>query len=208
MAPEQPLDTETIAAGIREALRVGTERVVARLGRPGGFSTDPVAHIPLPGPLATAQRMLAQVGMSGIADDLEARLNRAAEAALPEAREVFVATISAMTLDDVLAIYRGPEDAATRYFQEKMTPQLVERMTPIVREKLAAVGAVAAYDAVMARYRALPMAPEVDADLSSYVVGKALEATFHYVAAEEAAIRRNPAARTTDLLKKVFGRSR
>ncbi|RMF19715.1 MAG: DUF4197 domain-containing protein [Deltaproteobacteria bacterium] len=202
------LTQQTIADGIREALRVGTDHVVARLGRPGGFASDPVAHIPLPGALATVQNALARIGMSGIADDLEARLNSAAEAALPEARAVFWKTISEMTLDDVMAIYRGPEDAATRYFEEKMTPELTSRMKPIVQDKLSQVGAVATFDTMMARYRALPLAPPVDADLSEYVVGKALDGTFHYVAEEEAAIRRDPAARTTDLLKKVFGTAR
>ncbi len=202
------LSQSTIADGLREALRVGTDRVVARLGRPGGFASDPVAHIPLPGTLTTVQSALARIGMSGIADDLEARLNSAAEAALPEAREVFWQTLSDMRLDDVMAIYRGPEDAATRYFEEKMTPELTARMKPIVEGKLSQVGAVATFESMMTRYRALPLAPPINADLSEYVVSKALEGTFHYVAEEEAAIRRDPAARTTELLKKVFGTAR
>ncbi len=199
------LSQATIADGLREALRVGTERVVAQLGKPGGFSADPSVHIPLPGVLANVQSSLAMVGASGMADKLEAKLNSAAEAAMPEAREVFWQAISQMTLDDAMAIYNGPEDSATSYFRGKMTPELAQRMAPIVRQSLSEVGAVATFDSMMQKYQAIPLVPKVDTDLTGYVVDKALDGTFHYVALEEAAIRQDPAARTTELLRKVFG---
>jgi hypothetical protein len=199
-----PSDVE-IGKGLREALRVGTERVVSQVGARDGYNADPDIHIPLPGTLQRVQSTLRGVGMAGLADDLELRLNRAAEAAAPEAKSLFFQAIGDMTLDDVRRIYDGPDDAATRYFQEKMTPPLAERMTPIVDRNLAEVGAIAAYDKMMGQYRAIPFVPDVKADLTRYVVDKAMDGIFHYVAIEEAAIRNDPAARTTALLQRVFG---
>ena len=201
------LSNDEIAAGLREALRVGTERVVGQVGTTDGFNLDPDIHIPLPGALQDAQNVLNKVGMSELADDLELRLNRAAEAAAPEAQELFTQAISEMTLDDVQQIYNGPDDAATRYFQDKMSPALAERMGPIVDHALAEVGAIQSYDTMMSQYQSLPLVPDVKADLTDYTVEQAMEGIFHYVAKEEAAIRQNPAARTTELLQKVFGAS-
>ncbi|MEQ8857045.1 MAG: DUF4197 domain-containing protein [Pseudomonadales bacterium] len=200
------LSTGDIAAGLKEALTVGTDNVVAQLGASGGFNLDPQIHIPLPGQLEKAKDLLARVGMDGALSDLEERLNRAAEEATPKARALFVDAISAMTLDDVMGIYNGPDDAATQYFRTKMSAPLTEEMTPLVQRSLADVGAVATYDTLMERYRNIPFAPEVDADLNGYVVDKGIDGIFFYLAREEAAIRANPAKRTTELLKKVFGR--
>jgi len=197
-------DTE-IGKGLREALRVGTERVVSQVGARDGYNADPDIHIPLPGTLQRVQSALRGVGMADLADDLELRLNRAAEAAAPEAKSLFFQAIGEMTLDDVRRIYDGPDDAATRYFQQKMSPPLAERMTPVVDRSLADVGAVAAYDKMMGQYQAIPFVPDVKADLTRYVVNEAMDGIFHYVAIEEAAIRNNPAARTTALLQRVFG---
>ena len=110
-----------------------------------------------------------------------------------------------MTLEDVREIYEGPDDAATQYFKGKMTKPLTKRMKPIVDKSLSEVGAVQSYDTMMSRYKAIPLVPDVKANLTNYVVRKGLDGIFYYVAEEEAAIRNNPAARTTELLKKVFG---
>ncbi len=176
-----------------------------RLGAVDGFNADPSVHIPLPRSLADVRTTLDRVGMAGYLDDLELRLNRAAEAAAPEAKELFWQAIGEMTFDDVQKIYNGPDDAATRYFQDKMTPPLAERMQPIVDRSLADVGAIQSYDAMMAEYETLPFVPDAKADLTDYVVDKGMDGIFHYVAIEEAAIRNDPAARTTELLQKVFG---
>jgi hypothetical protein len=199
------LTDQEIGDGLIEALRVGTERVVGQVGALDGYNLDPDIHIPLPGALEDAQKVLRTVGMAGLADDLEVRLNRAAEAAAPEAKELFWEAIGEMTLDDVRGIYDGPDDAATQYFKDKMTPPLAERMQPVVDRSLADVGAIQSYDNMMAQYEAVPFVPDVKADLNSYVVEKAMDGMFYYVAKEEAAIRNNPAARTTELLQKVFG---
>jgi hypothetical protein len=192
--------------GLKEALRVGTEAVVSRLGKTDGFYGDKAIHIPLPGQLATVQKALKAAGYSSLVDDLELRLNRAAEQATPKAKALFVDAISAMTINDAQQILSGPDDAATQYFRKAMGPGLASEMAPVVDAALADAGAVQAYDAMMGQYKALPFMPDAKANLTDYVVDKGMDGIFHYVAKEEAAIRTNPAARTTDLLKKVFSK--
>ena len=199
------LTTREMSDGLLEALRVGTARVVARLGAVDGYNLDPAIHIPLPDTLRKVQSVLKSVGMSRYADDLELRLNRAAEVAAPEAKALFWQAIGEMTFDDVAQIFSGPDDAATRYFQRKMTPPLARRMTPVVARSLAEVGAIRSYDTMIAQYKSVPFVPDVKADLTAYTVDRALDGLFYHVAREEAAIRNDPAARTTELLRKVFG---
>jgi hypothetical protein len=197
--------TSLIGAGLKEALRVGSDTVVGQLGKADGFNGDPKIHIPLPKNFQKVQSTLKAIGMSSLLDDLELKLNRGAEQATPKAKELFWSSIEQMTLDDVMGIYNGPPDAATRYFQKKMSKPLGEAMRPIVDESLQQAGAVQAYDNVMGKYRAVPFVPDVKADLIGYVVDKGMDGIFHYLAQEEAAIRKNPAKRTTELLQKVFG---
>lgn len=199
------LTNSQVASGLKDALLVGTETVVAQLGRADGFNTDPTIHIPLPENLQKVKSALAAVGMSSMMDDLELKLNRAAEQATVPAKELFVASINTMTMDDVMGIYKGPEDAATRYFEGKMSDPLASKMQPIVEQTLNQVGAIQAYDAVMGQYDTLPFMPDVKSDLNSYVVDKGMAGIFHYLAIEEAAIRQDPVKRTTDILQTVFG---
>jgi hypothetical protein len=207
-APERSaLTVGEIGAGLKEALRVGTDRVVGQLGRSDGFNLDPQVRIPLPESLKGVQSFLSKVGMSSLLDDLELRLNRAAEAATPKAKKLFWDAIEQMTLEDIRGIYEGPEDAATRYFQKKMSAPLAEEMRPIVEQSLADVGAIKAYDDVMGQYRSMPFVPDVKADLTRHVIDGGLSGIFYYLAREEAAIRKDPLKRTTDLLKRVFGKS-
>ena len=138
--------------------------------------------------------------------DLELEMNRAAEIATPKAKQLFVQSIKDMTMDDVMAIYNGPNDSATQYFKSKMSAPLGQEMKPVIDESLADVGAVKTYDDIMKRYDSVPFAPKVEADLSDHVVQKAMDGIFYYLAKEEAAIRENPAKQTTDLLKRVFGK--
>jgi hypothetical protein len=194
-----------MSSGLKEALRVGSENVVNQLGSQDGFNLDPQIHIPLPQSLKTVQKTLGAVGMGGMLDDLELRLNRAAEAATPQAKELFLGAISDMTFADAKAIFEGPNDSATKYFQQKLTPALTERMHPIVNDSMASAGAVQAYDNVMGQYKSMPFVPDVKTNLTDYVTEKGLDGIFHYLAQEEAAIRTNPVKRTTDLLQRVFG---
>lgn len=202
---QRPLSTDEVGGGLKEALRVGTETVVGNLGKTDGFNLDPIIHIPLPDDLDKVRQVLVRVGMESMLDDLETRLNRAAEVATPKAKQLFFAAIKDMTLQDVIGIYNGPEDAATQYFMSKMSAPLATMMNPIVEESLADVGAAQSYESLMARYNSIPFVPQAEADLSDYVVAKGMDGIFYYLAKEEAAIRKDPAKRTTDILKRVFG---
>jgi hypothetical protein len=198
------LPASDVIAGLKEALTVGSEQVVQQLGQTDGFYNDPQIRIPLPEKLATVKSALDKVGMGSFADDLELKLNRAAEAATPKARELFLNAISQMTFEDARGILNGPADAATQYFRKTMSPDLAKAMAPVVDESLSEVGAVQSYDRMMGKYADLPFVPDVKADLTDHVVNKGMDGIFHYMAKEEAAIRQNPVKRTTDLLKKVF----
>lgn len=199
------LSTGDIASGLKEALRVGSERVVSQVGKTDGYNADPAIHLPLPGSLKSVQSALKAAGMSSMLDDLELKLNRAAEAAAPKARALFVDAISQMSIDDARNIYNGPKDAATKYFQSKMSKPLAAEMSPVVDKSLAEVGAIKSYDAVMGQYKQIPFVPDAKANLTSYVVEKGMDGIFLYLGKEEAAIRDNPAKRSTELLQKVFG---
>lgn len=199
------LTDSDIAAGLREALIVGTGNVVVRLGKENGFNGDPRVHIPLPEDLMKVRKLLKKVKQEKIADELELRLNRAAEIATPKARRHFMNAIRGMTLDDARRIWKGPEDSATAYFRGKMTSPLKKDISPIISKSLADAGAIKSYEKMMGRYRKLPFVPDVRADLTEYVTEKGLEGIFHYLAKEEAAIRKDPFKRTTELLKRVFG---
>ncbi len=199
------LSVGEIAGGLKDALRVGSERVVNQLGAADGFNADPAVHIPLPEKLSGVKSILDTIGMGGLLDDLELKLNRAAEAATPKAKKHFWEAIEGMTIEDAKSIYNGPDDAATRYFQEKMTTPLTEEIRPLVRDSLSEVGAINAYDTVMDKYKSVPLVPDAKANLTDYTIEKGLDGLFHYIAVEEAAIRKDPAKRTTELLKKVFG---
>jgi hypothetical protein len=199
------LSDSDIGAGLKDALRVGTERVVGQLGQTNGFNDDLDIHIPLPENLKKVRSALGAVGMSGMMDDLELKLNRAAEQATPQAKMLFWNSIEEMTIDDVRQIYNGPENSATQYFQRKMSLPLADAMKPLIEKSMSEVGAVSAYDAAIGQYSSLPFVPDVKADLTSYVVQKGMDGIFFYLGEEEAAIRRNPVKRTTEILQKVFG---
>ncbi|ORJ59823.1 DUF4197 domain-containing protein [Geothermobacter hydrogeniphilus] len=199
------LSEAEIGSGLKEALRIGSERVVEQLGRADGFNGDEAIHIPLPPELEKVDSALTVIGMGRMTEDLELQLNRAAEAATPKAKALFSQAIREMTIDDVMAIYNGPEDAATRYFKGKMSAPLAEEMRPVVADSLTEVGAIRSYDSTLGEYRNLPFVPDIHADLTGWVVEKGLDGIFYYLAKEEAAIRADPARRTTELLQKVFG---
>ncbi len=202
-----PAGAQDVAAGLSEALTVGTERVVAQLGQPGGFLDDPKARIPLPGPLEQAQTALRMAGMSGMVDDLEVRMNRAAEAATPVAQDLIIEAIQGLSFQDAAGILSGPNDSATRYLERKTGKSLAQKMRPIVDQQLADAGAVQAFESIAGEYRSLPLVGgALDVDLTGHVVTYAEKAIFAYLGQEEAAIRTNPAARTTSLLKSVFGK--
>jgi hypothetical protein len=196
---------DEIAAAVRDALKVGTERVVAGLGRRDGFNGDPKVHIPLPANLAQVKSALAMVGMGGALDDVELKLNRAAEAAMPEAKEIFWQAITDMSFADIEGIFNGPDDSATQYFRSSMSGPLAEAMRPVVDQSLAQVGAIQAYNALTGKMSSNPLMPKVKADLTQHVLSRSVGSVFLYLAQEEAAIRNDSVKRTTALLQRVFG---
>ncbi len=198
------LTKSEMVAGLREALEVGTKRVVSQLGVEDGFNLDPKIHIPLPNQLQRVDQALKTIGMNTLTEELELRLNRAAELATPKAKELFINAITDMTITDAKNILTGPENAATEYLRKSMGPELLQEMQPIIDSTLAEAGAIQLYDQAMGQYGEIPFVPDVKANLKDYVSNKAMDGIFYYVAKEEAAIRNNPAERTTDLLKKVF----
>jgi len=203
---KRALSQSDVVHGLKDALKVGSERVVKRLAKKDAFNANPRIHIPLPKTLKRVKSALSAVGMGQVMVDLELRLNRSAEAAMPQAKAVFMRTIRAMRFQDARSILRGPNDAATRYFRKHMSAPLKQAMRPVVEQALQQAGAVRVYERAMGQYQGLPFVPNIKADLSQHVLDLALQGMFHYMAVEEAAIRQNPAKRTTALLKKVFAR--
>ena len=204
-AASSTLSQSDISAAFKQALSIGTNNVVGQLGVQNGFNLDPKVHIPLPSNLAKVQSALETAGLSFMLDDLETRLNRAAEIATPHAKELFVNAISDMTFDDVMQIYNGPQDSATSFFRNKMSSPLTAKMQPFVQSAINQAGVVQAYDKIMAKYQAIPFMPDVKSDLTNYVVGQGIDGIFFYLAEQEKQIRQDPVKQTTELLRKVFG---
>ena len=199
------LSTDEITRGLKEALATGSSAVVSQLGQPNGFNGDPAIRIPLPQSLQNARSLASKVGLEGSFDDLELKLNEAAEAATPKAKELFLGAIRDMSVDDARGILQGPDNAATEYFRNKTGESLMAQMRPIVDQALSQVGAVSSFNQLLTRYNNIPLAPKVDANLTEYVVEEGNDGIFFYLAEEEKAIRENPLKRTSQILQRVFG---
>jgi hypothetical protein len=198
------LDETTVARGLREALRVGTQRTVASTSRADGFLLNRLIRIEAPEQLEPMLRALRTVGFGRQVDELETAMNRAAERAAGEATDVFVGAIGRMTIADALGILRGGDTAATDYFREQTSDALVARFTPIVDEKMREVGLYRIYEQLTGAYAALPIGRKPSLDLRAHVTDRAVGGLFTVLAQEETRIREDPAARTTELLRKVF----
>ena len=203
------LSDAQISSGLKEALNVGAERAIGLLGKPGGFLNDAEVRIPLPGMLDTAAKGLRAAGQGAYVDEFENTVNRAAEQAIPKTLDIVQETVSSMTLDDARAILSGGDDAATRFLEQRAGPSLQAAIKPIVASATDSAGATAAYkqlksqaDGMMGGLGGLLGSDSLDLD--SYVTDKTLDGLFTKLAKEEAAIRQDPVARSTDLLKQVF----
>ena len=196
-----------IGLGLKDALKVASQRVIGRIGKLDGYNADPDIRIPLPGALQQIEGTLRAVGVGGILDDLRLKMNRAAEQAAPKALKIFGDAATRITFDDARSILTGPQDGATQYFRGTTSESLATAYRPIIDTSLSGVGAVVVFNAVKARAKTIPFIGQsvVDFSLSDFTLGKALDGLFHYLAVEEVAIRTNPIARTTNLLKQVFG---
>jgi hypothetical protein len=199
------LSEDRITAGLKEALRLSTGKAVASTGRVDGYLKNEAIKILLPPKLQTAGKTMRMIGMGEQVDELEVGMNRAAEQAAPEARQIFLDALMKMTFDDARGILRGGDTAATEYFKRQSTQELTTAFTPIVHKAMLKVGVVQQYNAVMKTPAVARFSSSRNFDLDAYVVGKALDGLFYELAQEEKRIRKNPEAQTTALLKEVFG---
>lgn len=200
------LDPGTAAQGLKQALEHGTQQAVSLLGRENGYFADPRVKIPLPENLARVEKTLRRLGQGKTADEFVLSLNRAAEVAAPEAKAIFLQVIRTMSVQDAIHIVRGPDNAATAYFREHSEAALRDRFRPTVAAATDKVGVTHRYKKFLKE--AGPVAKLLDTrslDLDDYVTRKALDGLFLMVADEERRIRQDPVARTTDLLRQVFG---
>jgi hypothetical protein len=192
--------------GIKEALSQGVTNAVLNLNKTDGFFGSEFYKMLLPEDAKKVENTLRSIGMGPQVDKAILSINRGAEDAVAYAKPIFVDAIKQMTLTDALNIIKGAKDAATNYFREKTKAKLITAFAPSVKSSLDKVNATKYYSDIINSYNSLPTTfKKVNPDLTSYVVGKAVDALFDQVAKEEANIRANPVARTTDILKKVFG---
>lgn len=200
------LGKDEAASGLKAALNQGASKAISALGKADGFLGNAEVRIPLPGKLQKARKTLRKVGLKKEVEALELAMNRAAEAAVPQARTLFVDAISRMTVADALNIINGPQDAATQYFRSSMTAPLTEAFLPIVGKSTADLDVARTYDKLASKASVVGIVDPQDATLDAYVTRKALDGLFLMMAREEAAIRKNPLGQADALLRKVFGK--
>lgn len=208
-APDLNLTNAEMVSGLKQALEKGTQFAVNSLGKEGGFLDNSAVKIPMPDSLSWVEKSLRSLHQDALADEFIDTMNHAAEQAVPEAAAIFGAAIQNMSVQDAQGIVAGPDDAATQYFRTNTEAALTEKMRPIVEAATARAGVTSAYKNMTARAGGMTSLLSGDAtDLDSYVTGKTLDGLFLMIAEEEKKIRENPLARSTDLLKKVFGASK
>lgn len=205
-AAAQDLNPADAASGIRTALERGAVSAVGLLGKPGGFLDNPKVRIPLPGFLNDAAKLLRATGQGAKVDELVTAMNRAAEAAVPEARTLLVSAAKSVTLQDAVGIVRGGETSVTDYFSGRTREPLSARFLPIVTRATQKVSLAEKYNAVAGKAAGLGLLKSKDANLQSYVTGKALDGLYAMIADEERKIRRDPVGTGSAILRKVFGR--
>ncbi len=199
-------DLNTTIAGLKEALSIGTEKAVKSVSRTDGYFANQMIKILLPDNIQKVADVLAKVGYQKEVDNFILSMNRAAEKAAPQATNIFLKAVREMTFDDARKILRGNDTAATEFFKEKTSPRLFEIFKPIVASSMNQVGVTRSYKEMMGKYESIPFVQKESLDLDRYVTTKALDGLFYMVGQEEKAIRTNPAARVTDLLRSVFGK--
>jgi hypothetical protein len=205
-APGAGLDNSTIASGLKDALSIGTRNAVNLVSRPNGYFANQAIKILLPENIQNVAELAGKVGFQKEVDEFILSMNRAAEKAAPKAASYFADAIKEMTIEDARRILSGGDTAATEYFKSKTSSKLYNEFKPSVSESMKQVGVARAYNSMMGKAPSLPFVQKESVDLDHYVTTKALDGLFYMVGQEEQKIRTNPAARTTDLLKKVFGK--
>jgi len=199
------LTNKEASGGLKEALTQGVDKAVTMLGATDGFMGNSEVKIPLPSSLQKAQKVMKMMGMGKQTDELVLKMNRAAEAAVPEAKTLLIDSIKKMTVADAKAILTGPQDAATQYFKKTTSTQMAAKFLPIVEKATANVQLADSYNKYAEQGGKLGLVKKEDANINQYVTKKALDGVYLMIAKEEAAIRQDPVGQASSLLKKVFG---
>lgn len=197
------LSSDEIVSGLKEALSLGAQKSGDKLSATDGFFKDAAVKILLPKEVQDVEKKMRMLGLGKLVDNAELSMNRAAEDASKSAAPIFLSAIKQMTVTDALNILRGKDTAATGYLRKTTTPQLTDAFMPVIEASLKKTDAAKYWNDVFTAYNRFS-SKKVDTDINSYVTGKALDGIFYYVAQEEINIRKNPAGRVTDILKKVF----
>ena len=200
------LSNADAASGLKEALLQGIGKGADQASQPDGFYLNRFIRIPFPPDAQHVATTLRSIGLGSQVDKFELSLNRGAEDAARSAKPIFIAAIKSLTFSDVWNILTGQRDAATQFLKRTTSSQLVAAFSPIMQQSLDKVGATRYYTQLAASYNQLPLVQKVQPDLNQYATGKAVDGLFTLIAQEEASIRENPVARTTELLRRVFGR--
>ena len=205
MSPVYALSEGDAAAGVRAALERGASSAVSQLGRNDGFLGNPLVRIELPGFLKDAAKLLKATGQGKRVDELVTAMNRAAEAAMPEAKSLLVGAAKSMSVEDALKIVRGGDTSVTEFFSTKTRAPIGQKFLPIVGRATEKVALAQKFDAVAGRAADMGLLRKEDADLKGYVTGKALDGLYLMIGEEEKKIRNDPVATGSAILRKVFG---
>lgn len=205
LANARPLNNKTIVAGLKQALEVGTKNSVNITSQEGGFSDNSLIRINTPKELDKLVSTLNKLGLSRYVDSFELQMNRAAETASAEAKQVFFNSISKMSLRDGLNILQGSDDAATQFFRNTSTQELSNKFKPIITQSMSKIGFYDEYKNLLKTYNAIPFTKKPDLNIENYLLQQTLDGLFIMIAKEELKIRKDPAARVTELLRRVFG---
>ena len=199
------LSSQQRTQGLKTALTQAAQVAIQNLGQTDGFLGNPDVRIPLPGKLQKAQKLLSALGASKQTDALVTAMNRAAEAAVPEAKTLLLDSVKQMSVQDAIGILTGGQDAATQYFRRTTSDRLTQRFLPIVSRETGKVQLAQRYNDVAGKAAQLGLLNDKDSNLDRYVTGKALDGLFLMMAKEEAAIRQDPLGQASGILQKVFG---
>lgn len=198
------LSKDEVAAGLKQALEKGTNKGTDQASKEDGYFKNPAIKILFPPDAKKIETKLRQIGMGKDVDRFILSLNRAAEKAAIEAKPIFISAIKSMTIQDAFGILKGENDAATQYLNRTTSDQLYTKFKPIIKKALDAVDATKYYSSLISAYNKIPFVDKKNPDLDDYATNEGIDGLFTLIAVEEANIRQNPGARTTDLLKKVF----
>ncbi|MFZ2906055.1 MAG: DUF4197 domain-containing protein [Cyclobacteriaceae bacterium] len=205
LGAEQPLTTAEVGEGLKEALVNGISKGSDQVSQLDGYFKNPQIKIPFPPDVQKVEKTLRDIGLGSEVDKFVMTLNRGAEDAAKEAKPIFVSAIKSMTIQDAWAILKGEDNAATEYLRKTTSGQLKEKFKPVIQTSLNKVNATKYYGELVTRYNKIPLVEKVNPNLDDYATDKAIDGLFVMIAKEEKNIRQDPVARTTDLLKKVFG---